>query len=387
MNSFATVFTDITERKRTEQALRESEEKFRALAQATPDHVMLLDAELRIRYANFAAPGLTIEQLIGTPLPDFAPPGREAEIRALLQGVLKTGAETAYETAYEPPGGASIHFESRAARLGEDRIVVIARDITERKRAEERLRATMDELERSNADLEQFAYVASHDLQEPLRMIASYVGLLSERYRGKLDERADRYIDYAVNGARRMQLLIESLLHYARAGTKGRVAIAVDMAAAAAEAQANLGREITEANAVVEVGSLPVVLADRGQMGQVFQNLLSNAVKFHGERPPKVSVSGRDAGTEWEFAVQDNGIGIDPKHAERVFGVFKRLHTTQEYPGTGIGLALCRRINERHGGRIWHDPAEDGGSIFRFTLPKQPPTRFELPARTEDKEA
>jgi light-regulated signal transduction histidine kinase (bacteriophytochrome) len=159
------------------------------------------------------------------------------------------------------------------------------------------------------------------------------------------------------------------------------------MAAAAAEAQANLGREITEANAVVGVGSLPVVLADRGQMGQVFQNLLSNAVKFHGERPPNVSVSWRDAGTEWEFAVQDNGIGIDPKHAERIFGVFKRLHTEQEYPGTGIGLALCRRIIERHGGRIWHEPAEDGGSIFRFTLPKQPPTRFELPARTEDEEA
>jgi PAS domain S-box-containing protein len=377
---FATVFLDVTERRRAEQALRESEEKFRALAQATPDHVMLLDAELRIRYANFAAPGLTIEQLIGTPLPDFAPPGREAEIRALLQGVLETGVETAYETAYEPSVGATIHFESRAARIGKDRIVVIARDVTGRKRAEESLARTMVDLRRSNADLEQFAYVASHDLQEPLRMIASYVGLLSERYRGKLDERADRYVDYAVNGARRMQLLIESLLHYARAGTKGRVAIAVDMSAAAAEAQANLSREIIDANAVVEVGSLPVVLADRGQMVQVFQNLLSNAVKFRGAEPPKVSVSGRDAGKEWEFVVQDNGIGIEPRHGERVFGVFKRLHTVQEYPGTGIGLALCRRIVERHGGRIWLEPAEGGGSVFRFTLPKRPAARFDEPA-------
>jgi PAS domain S-box-containing protein len=384
---FATVFTDVTERRRAEQKLQESEEMFRTLAQATPDHVMLLDAELRIRYANFAAPGLTVERLIGNPLPDFAPPGREAKIRALLEGVLETGVTTAYETVYEPPDGAAIYFESRAARLGGNRVVVVARDITERKRADERLRATMGELERSNADLEQFAYVASHDLQEPLRMIASYVGLLSERYRGRLDDRADRYVDYAVNGARRMQSLIDGLLDYARAGSKGRDAVAVDMAAAAAEAQANLGREIADANAAVEVGPLPVVPADRGQMVHVFQNLLSNAVKFHAENPPKVAVSARDIGQEWEFAVQDNGIGIDRKHSERVFGVFKRLHTAQEYPGTGIGLALCRKIVERHGGRIWLEPAAGGGSVFRFTLPKQPPTTFSPPAGKEAKEA
>jgi light-regulated signal transduction histidine kinase (bacteriophytochrome) len=217
-------------------------------------------------------------------------------------------------------------------------------------------------------------------------MIASYVGLLSERYRGRLDERADRYIDYAVNGARRMQLLVDDLLHYARAGTKGAPAVAVDMSAAAAEAQVNLGREITDANAVVEVGPLPIVQADRGQMVQVFQNLLSNAVKFHGSEPPKVVVSGRDAGKEWEFAIQDNGIGIDPRYVEKVFRVFRRLHTVEEFPGTGIGLALCRRIIERHGGRIWMEPAEGGVSVFRFTLPKQPPDRIELREAKESKE-
>lgn len=383
---FATVFTDITERRQAEQALRESEEKFRALAQATPDHVMLLDAELRIRYANFAAPGLTVEQLIGTPLPDFAPLGREAEIRALLQGVLKTGAETAYETAYEPPVGAAIHFESRTARLGKDRIVVIARDVTGRKRAEESLARTVAELRRSNEDLEQFAYVASHDLQEPLRMVASYVGLLSERYHGNMDERADRYIGYAVDGARRMQLLIEGLLHYARAGTKGGATAELDLATVVAEAWANVSPHVEEAGAVVEVEPLPRVTGDRAQLVQVFQNLLDNAVKFHGPEPPKVSVSGRDAGTVWEFAVRDNGIGIDPKHAKRVFGVFKRLHSAQEYPGTGIGLALCQKIIERRGGRIWVEPAEGGGSVFRFTLPKQPPTEIELPVGMEEKE-
>jgi PAS domain S-box-containing protein len=383
----AAVFADITERKRAEQALRENEEKFRTLAQATPDHVMLLDAGLRIGYANFAAPGLTVEQLIGTSLPDFAPPGREAEIRTLLQGVIETGAETAYETTYEPPVGATIHFESRAARLGEDTIVVVARDVTGRKRAEERLRATMDELERSNADLEQFAYVASHDLQEPLRMIASYVGLLSERYRGRLDERADRYIDYAVDGARRMQALIEGLLHYSRVGTKGGVATELDLASVVAEARTNIGRRVEEAGAVVDVEPLPHVTGDRVQFLQVFQNLLDNAVKFRSAAPPTVSISCRDAGDQWEVAVRDNGIGIDPKYAERIFGVFKRLHTEQEYPGTGIGLALCRKIVERHGGRIWMEPAEGGGSVFRFTLPKQPVAGFEVPAGTQDKEA
>ena len=373
-------------------ALRESEERFRAVASNTPDHVLVQDRELRYELVVNPQLGLTEQDMLGKTDYDFLSESDADRLAAMKRQVMQTGRPLHVEAPLTSAKGELEFFDGtyvpRFDPQGRSNGVIgYVRNVTDDKRAEERLRATMDELERSNADLEQFAYVASHDLQEPLRMIASYVGLLSERYRGKLDERADRYIDYAVNGARRMQLLIDGLLHYARAGTKGGAAVAVDMAAAAAEAQANLSQEITDANAVVEVGPLPEVLADRGQMVQVLQNLLSNAVKFRGDRPPKVSVSGRDAGKEWEFAVQDNGIGIDPKHAERVFGVFKRLHTAQEYPGTGIGLALCRKIVERHGGRIWMEPADGGGSVFRFTLPKQPPTRIELPARTEDKEA
>jgi len=281
---------------------------------------------------------------------------------------------------------------------GSPLIMEVGLDITEQKRAEQALRKAHDtlevrvaertaELRRSNSDLEQFAYAASHDLQQPLRMVASYVGLLSQRYRAQLDEKADRYIDYAVGGAKRMQALVDGLLHYSRVGTQGGAAVSVNATTVVAEAQANLCRSVEEACAGIEVKSLPVVVADRAQLVQLFQNLLDNAVKFRGAAPPAVLVSCRDAGEWWEFAVRDNGIGIDPKHAERVFEVFKRLHTEQEYPGTGIGLALCRKIVERHGGRIWFEAAEGGGSVFRFTLPKQPAASFGGPAGAEIQEA
>ena len=395
---------DITQRRLAEEALRVSEQKHRTLFETMSQGVVYQDSEGRIISANPAAErllGLILEQMQGRTSMDprwrairedgSDSPGEEHPIVV----ARKTGKPVGnVVTGVFNPNDGAYHWLSvnavplfRSGEVKPYQVYATFEDITERMESQAKLAKTVAELRRSNDDLEQFAYVASHDLQEPLRMIASYVGLLSERYRGKLDERADRYIDYAVNGARRMQLLIDGLLHYARAGTKGGLVVAVDMAAAVAEAQANLGREITDANAVVEVGPLLDVLADRGQMVQVFQNLLSNAVKFRGESPPKVAVSARDAGKEWELAVRDNGIGIDPRHAERVFGVFKRLHTVQEYAGTGIGLALCRKIVERHGGRIWFEPAEGGGSVFRFTLPKQPLTSFEIPEGTEDKEA
>ncbi len=270
------------------------------------------------------------------------------------------------------------HVRNASGRI--IRSVGMVHDITARKRAEEALHATMEDLKRSNLELEQFAYVASHDLQQPLRMVASYVELLGQRYKGRLDEKADKYIAYASGGAIRMHQLVNDLLAFSRVGTRTAPLVPVNLDRAVAQALENLTVAIEQSGAVVEAGPLPAVSGDETQLVQLFQNLLDNAVKFHGKMPPRVSVTCRDAGDEWEFAVRDNGIGIDPKHAERIFGVFKRLHTEQEYPGTGIGLALCRKIVERHGGRIHVDPAEGGGSVFRFTLPKQPAATSGEPA-------
>ena len=232
----------------------------------------------------------------------------------------------------------------------------------------ESLLATQAELARSNAELEQFAYVASHDLQEPLRMVASYVGLLERRYRGKLDDDADDFIEFAVDGARRMQALLNGLLDLSRVGTRGREPEPTDSEAVLRDALLNLEQAIGEAGAEVSHDPMPTVLGDRIQLTQLFQNLISNAVKFNASRRPRVAVTARRAGSMWEFRVADNGIGIDPAHFERIFQVFQRLHTRETYAGTGIGLAVCRKIVERHGGTIWIESAKGQGATFCFTL-------------------
>ena len=232
----------------------------------------------------------------------------------------------------------------------------------------ESLLATQAELARSNAELEQFAYVASHDLQEPLRMVASYVGLLERRYRGKLDDDADDFIEFAVDGARRMQALLNGLLDLSRVGTRGREPEPTDSEAVLRDALLNLEQAIAERDAEVTHDPLPTVLGDRIQLTQLFQNLISNAVKFNASRRPRVAVTARRAGSMWEFGVADNGIGIDPAHFERIFQVFQRLHTRETYAGTGIGLAVCRKIVERHGGTIWIESAKGQGATFCFTL-------------------
>ncbi|MGB8592276.1 MAG: CHASE3 domain-containing protein, partial [Candidatus Acidiferrales bacterium] len=265
--------------------------------------------------------------------------------------------------------------------------IVVRQEIERRKRAEDSVRALNADLERrviertaqlderakdlarSNSELQQFAYVASHDLQEPLRMISSFTQLLAKRYKEKLDDDARDFINYAVDGATRMQTLISDLLSYSRVGTQGKPLERTLCGEVFGRALQNLKVAIEESGTVITTGTLPAVLADPQQMCQLFQNLIANAIKFRGKDAPIVHVSAVRNGDDWKISVRDNGIGIAPEHADRIFVIFQRLHTRTEYPGTGIGLAVCKKIVERHGGRIWVESSFGMGSTFCFTVP------------------
>jgi two-component system, chemotaxis family, sensor kinase Cph1 len=243
-------------------------------------------------------------------------------------------------------------------------------DTTERKLAEERLNRLLAELERSNKELELFAYVASHDLQEPLRMVSSYTQLLERRYSDKLDDDAREFIGYAVDGASRMQRLINDLLEFSRVSTRGKPMAQTGMSDVMENVRGNLRLAIEDAGARITSDPLPVVTADAGQLGQVLQNLIGNGIKFRNGGRPEVHVGVVEREDHWQFSVRDNGIGVEPQYFDRIFVIFQRLHTKGEYPGTGIGLALCKRIVERHGGRIWLESKPNEGSTFFFTIPK-----------------
>jgi signal transduction histidine kinase len=245
----------------------------------------------------------------------------------------------------------------------------IVQDLDAVQQAHQRLDLQSQELKRSNTELEQFAYVASHDLQEPLRKVASFCQLLQRRYGGHLDERADQYIGFAVDGAKRMQVLINDLLAFSRVGRLTRQHTMVDCNDLVDQVVANVADTIEETGAEVTVADLPRVSGEASLLSTVFQNLISNALKFRGDDPPRVDVSARRTGEFWTFAVQDNGIGIDPEYAERIFIIFQRLHHKDAYPGTGIGLAMCRKIIEYHGGTIRLDTSREIGTTFEFTLP------------------
>ncbi len=232
------------------------------------------------------------------------------------------------------------------------------------------LQNAVTELQRSNQELEQFAYVASHDLQEPLRKIASFCNLLESRYAEQLDDRGNTYLHYIVDGAMRMQALVNDLLLYSRVTTRGKEFLPTKMNDVVQEALANLEVAVGESNAHVTYDPLPQVSGDAGQLARVLQNLIGNALKYRGQEPPRVHVSAEDAGDEWVFSVRDNGIGIAPEYAERIFVIFQRLHTREEYGGTGIGLAVCKKIVERHGGRIWVESQAGAGATFYVSLPK-----------------
>jgi light-regulated signal transduction histidine kinase (bacteriophytochrome) len=276
------------------------------------------------------------------------------------------------ETMVAPLIGEALH------RFEMENEIVRARDELET-RVKERtaeLRTLMDELERSNADLQQFAYAASHDLQEPLRVVAGFVKLLEKRYKDKLDEKAHEFIEYSIDGVKRMQMLIKDLLEYSQVGTKGRTFKPVNCSVALEQAIYNLHTALEESGTELTYDLLPTVMADASQMSRLFQNLIGNAIKFHGEAPPRVHVAAEKAseasGTPevWKFSIRDNGIGMEPQYLERIFVIFQRLHERDKYPGTGIGLAICKKIVQRHGGRIWAESKPGEGSTFYFTLPK-----------------
>jgi light-regulated signal transduction histidine kinase (bacteriophytochrome) len=240
--------------------------------------------------------------------------------------------------------------------------------MSEQREAENRLKAAARELKRSNAELEQFAYIASHDLQEPLRKVGSYMELVAERYQDQLDQDGREFIDYAVDGARRMKVMINDLLAYSRVGTKGKPFAPTDTMKVMQDVLSDLELTIRDNDARITFDALPVVTADESQLQQLLRNLIGNAIKYRGQEPPQIHVSAQQRRRAWRFGVQDNGIGMEDRFFERIFHIFQRLHGPGRYNGTGIGLAICKKIVERHGGAIEVESTPGQGSTFYFTI-------------------
>jgi PAS domain S-box-containing protein len=413
--TFAYVAAVSLRRKRAEDARRESEERFRnifenspiGIYRTTPDGRILLANPALVRVLGYAS----FEELAQRDLEqqEYFPEYPRADFKRVIED---EGRVVGLESAWAKKDGSWlwVRENAKAFRDGCDVLYYegTVEDITEHKQAEEALKVYRDHLEqvvaartaelktaneqlrqeivereqverklaqqarelaRSNAELEQFAYVASHDLREPLRKIKSYTELLERAYAGRLDAKADKYIAYIVDGAARMQTLITDLLTVSRVGRAELVAEPTDLEAVLGQVLADSEAIIREGGALVTHDPLPVLLANPGQMAQLLQNLLQNAIKFHGPQSPRVHIWVVYRENEWVFGVRDNGIGIDPQYAERIFLIFQRLHTRTEYPGTGIGLAICKKIVENHGGRIWVESQPDQGATFYFTLP------------------
>lgn len=392
---------------------------FQCIFEASPDPCLVLSPELKIEAVSNPYLGLTMatrEDLVGQALFDVLsanPAGRTEDdkrmLRASLDRVIRHHVfdtmPVQHDEMHRPPGddagearywrvtnvpvcahdGQLLHIVHRLNEVSE--LVHLQRWGSEQEERAEQLRyraerlaretvlrtqdadARSAELTRSNTELEQFAYAASHDLQEPLRMVSSYVQLLARRYQGKLDQDAEDFIGFALDGTKRMQLMIADLLRFSRIGTQGKPFAPTSLDTVLDRVLANLRPEIEKTNANVTRSVMPVVMADDVQIGQAFQHLIGNALKFHGDAPPRIHIGCERRGNEHLFSVEDNGIGIEPQYLDRIFVIFRRLHTRDAYPGTGIGLALCKRVVERHRGRIWAEASPAQGATFYFTIP------------------
>lgn len=359
-----------------EDRLRQREAMYGAVVENIPQKIFMKDRNFRYMSINesFARDlGIEPEEAVGKTDRAFFPPELAEKYRADDERVMSEEVTDEFDEEYVEDGEKRIVHTTKTPVRDENGNVIgvlgIFRDVTERRRAEQKLEETLKELERSNQELEHFAYVVSHDLQEPLRMVTSYVQLLKKRYEGQLDSDADEFIGFAADGATRMQKMINDLLQYSRVGTRGNPPEPTDCNELLEKALQNLEVAIDESDAEVTCDELPTVQADESQLIQLFQNLVGNAIKFRSDDPPRVRIGARRKDGDWLFSVSDNGIGMEPEQADRIFKVFQRLHGRDKYPGTGIGLAVCKRIVERHGGDIWVDSEPGQGSTFYFTIP------------------
>ena len=367
---------DITGRKRMEEELRVASRYARSLIEASLDPLVTISAEGKITDVNDAsvqATGVARERLIGTDFSNYFTEPQRA--REGYQRVFREGFVRDYPLAIRHVTGRAtdVLYNATVYRNeagGVQGVFAAARDVTERKRAEKEIRRYADDLRRSNQELEHFAYVASHDLQEPLRTVSSFSQLLARRYQGKLDADADDFIAFIVEGATRMQTLINDLLAFSRVGTRGNPFAPVRCQEILQGVKESLKAAIAESGAVISQDPLPTLVADQTQLAQLFQNLFSNAIKFRRpQEAPRIHVSALRLDDAWRLSVRDNGIGIDPQFFGRIFVLFQRLHEREQYPGTGIGLAICKKIVERHGGQIWVESEPGSGSTFHFTIP------------------
>jgi PAS domain S-box-containing protein len=370
---------NISVRKDAEAHLVQMENRYRGLLEAAPDAMVVVNQAGKIVLLNLQAEtqfGYRRDELLGQKMSNIVPSGFPERLVAdslrSAEDALAQQIGTGIELTARRKDGSEFPIEIMLSPLkSADGVLVTAaiRDITARKNSEAQLLEKVKELNRSNEELQQFAYIASHDLQEPLRMVASYTALLARRYKGKLDSDADDFIAFAVDGASRMQLLIRDLLAYSRVGSKGKELVDTSSAEALQHAIQNLRGAIEGSAALVTHDALPSVMADEMQLTQLFQNLVGNAIKYRRAGVPRVHITAvpNDA-NKWMFSVQDNGLGIEPQFFEKIFGVFQRLHKREEFDGTGIGLAICKKIVERHGGTISVESTFGEGSTFYFPL-------------------
>lgn len=357
-------------------ALRESEANYQAVVDNVTDGIAInVDSKrVFVNRAFLRIHGLSdISEALGSEVDRYIVDGdKQKVVERVLARQRGEQVSPINEFRIRLPDGAIRWLESSSTRIhhrGLPASLSILRDITERKETEVMLARQAEELTRSNRDLEEFAYVASHDLREPLRMISSFAQLLASRYQGTLDEDGEEFLAYVVEGAHKMSALINDLLTFSRIGTKTGEMKPTDSLGSLLEALKNLELATHDAGAVVTHEELPMVEADERQLTQLFQNLVANAIKFHGDSSPAVHITAVRVHGGWQFSVKDNGIGIDPAYAERIFAVFQRLHTDEEYAGSGIGLAICKKIVERHHGRIWVESELDQGTTVHFTMP------------------